>query len=623
MLENNYSEDNIISLDWREHIRLRPGMYIGKLGDGSTPDDGIYILIKEVIDNTIDEFVMGHGKQVVIKMDDHSMEIRDFGRGIPLGKVIECVSQINTGGKYDSKAFKKSVGLNGVGTKAVNALSSKFMVCSYRDGKEKKADFNQGLLVNESSLLDSSESNGTWVYFEPDPEIFRNFRFRKEFIENQLWNYAYLNAGLKLVFNGTTIVSKNGLLDLLERKTKNDELRYPIIHLKGDDIELAITHGNQYGELYYSFVNGQNTTQGGTHLLAFKDAIAKTVAEFFKKNYDRRDVLSSIMAAVSIRVEEPVFESQTKTKLGSSHMGPDAPSVRTFIGNFVKEQLDNYLHKNPEIAKLIEKRILQSERERTEIADIKKLANQRAKKANLHNKKLRDCRIHFNDPPKKVSDEDRNKTTLFITEGDSASGSITKARNVQFQAVFSLRGKPLNCFGMTKKVVYENEEFNLLQHALNIEDGIEDLRYNQIVIATDADVDGMHIRLLLLTFFLQFFPDLVRSGHVYILDTPLFRVRDKNQKFYCYSEKEKQEAIEKLKGKPEITRFKGLGEISPDEFSGFIGSDIRLDPVFLNDETDIDEILAYYMGKNTPIRQEFIIGNLRFEKNDILEFAGN
>lgn len=556
-------------------------------------------------------------------MDDHSMEIRDFGRGIPLGKVIECVSQINTGGKYDSKAFKKSVGLNGVGTKAVNALSTKFMVSSFRDGKLKKADFNQGLLLNESSLLDSSESNGTWVYFEPDPEIFRNFRFRKEFIENQLWNYAYLNAGLKLIFNGITIVSKNGLLDLLERKTKNDELRYPIIHLKGEDIEFAITHGNQYGEMYYSFVNGQNTTQGGTHLLAFKDAIAKTVAEFFKKNFDRRDVLSSVMAAISIRVEEPVFESQTKTKLGSSHMGPDAPSVRTFIGNFVKEHLDNYLHKNPEIAKLIEKRILQSERERTEIADIKKIANQRAKKANLHNKKLRDCRIHFNDPPKKVSDEDRNKTTLFITEGDSASGSITKARNVQFQAVFSLRGKPLNCFGMTKKVVYENEEFNLLQHALNIEDGIEDLRYNQIVIATDADVDGMHIRLLLLTFFLQFFPDLVRSGHVYILDTPLFRVRDKNQKFYCYSEKEKQEAIEKLKGKPEITRFKGLGEISPGEFSDFIGPDIRLDPVFLNDETDIDEILAYYMGKNTPIRQEFIIGHLRFEKNDILEFAAS
>jgi topoisomerase-4 subunit B len=622
MLENNYSEDNIISLDWREHIRLRPGMYIGKLGDGSTPDDGIYILIKEVIDNTIDEFVMGNGKQVLIKMDDHSIEIRDFGRGIPLGKVIECVSQINTGGKYDSKAFKKSVGLNGVGTKAVNALSSKFMVTSYRDGKQKKAVFNQGIIVDESALLDATELNGTWVYFEPDAEIFRNFRFRKEFIENQLWNYAYLNAGLKLIFNGTTIVSKNGLLDLLERKTKNDELRYPIIHLKGEDIELAITHGNQYGELYYSFVNGQNTTQGGTHLLAFKDAIAKTVAEFFKKNYDRRDVLSSIMAAVSIRVEEPVFESQTKTKLGSSHMGPDAPSVRTFIGNFVKEQLDNFLHKNPDIAKLIEKRILQSERERTEIADIKKLANQRAKKANLHNKKLRDCRIHFNDPPKKVSDEDRHKSTLFITEGDSASGSITKARNVQFQAVFSLRGKPLNCFGMTKKVVYENEEFNLLQHALNIEDGIEDLRYNQIVVATDADVDGMHIRLLLLTFFLQFFPDLVRSGHVYILDTPLFRVRDKNQKFYCYSEKEKQEAIAKLKGKPEITRFKGLGEISPGEFSSFIGSDIRLDPVFLNDETDIDEILAYYMGKNTPLRQEFIIGNLRFEKNDILEIAG-
>jgi len=621
MQEITYEEENIRSLDWREHIRLRPGMYIGKLGDGSTPDDGVYILVKEILDNAIDEYIMGFGKQITITMDDHTMEIRDFGRGIPLGKVVECVSQINTGGKYDSKAFKKSVGLNGVGTKAVNALSSRFSITSFRDGKAKKVSFKQGILTRDEALTQTTEGNGTWASFEPDADIFRNFRFRKEFIENQLWNYAYLNAGLKLVFNGQTIVSKNGLLDLLERKTKNDELRYPIIHLKGEDIELALTHGNQYGELYYSFVNGQHTTQGGTHLQAFKDAVAKTIAEFYKKNYDRRDVLSSIMAAVSVRVEEPVFESQTKTRLGSSHMGPDAPSVRTFVGNFVKEQLDNYLHRNPEIAKLIEKRILQSERERTEIADIKKLANQRAKKANLHNKKLRDCRIHFNDPPKKVSDEDRSRSTLFITEGDSASGSITKARNVQFQAVFSLRGKPLNCFGMTKKVVYENEEFNLLQHALNIEDGLEELRYNQIVIATDADVDGMHIRLLLLTFFLQFFPDLVRGGHVYILDTPLFRVRDKNQKFYCYSEKEKQEAVLALKGKPEITRFKGLGEISPDEFSAFIGEDIRLDPVFLNDRTDIDGILAYYMGKNTPLRQEFIIGNLRLEKNEIPEIA--
>ncbi|MCB9081973.1 MAG: type IIA DNA topoisomerase subunit B [Lewinellaceae bacterium] len=618
MANVQYTEDNIRSLDWREHIRLRPGMYIGKLGDGSTPDDGIYILIKEIMDNAIDEFVMGHGRQVDITVEDSSIVIRDFGRGIPLGKVIECVSQINTGGKYDSKAFKKSVGLNGVGTKAVNALSEYFRVKAVRDGKEKEALFSLGVITKDSKISVSKEQNGTIVEFRPDPEIFKGFRFRRDIIEVQLWNYAYLNAGLKINFNGTIIQSKNGLLDLLERRTKNENLRYPVIHLAGEDIEIAMSHGNHYGENYYSFVNGQNTTQGGTHLNAFKEAVAKTINEFFKK-YDRRDILASLVAAVSVRVEEPVFESQTKTKLGSTHMAPDGQTIRTFIGNFVKEKLDNFLHKNPEVAKAMEKRIMQSERERKEIADIKKLANQRAKKASLHNKKLRDCRIHFNDSSRKVEETIRNNSTLFITEGDSASGSITKARDVQVQAVFSLRGKPLNCHGLTKKVVYENEEFNLLQHALNIEDGLDDLRYNRIVIATDADVDGMHIRLLLLTFFLQFFPDLVRNGHLFILETPLFRVRDKQQKFYCYSEVEKQEAIRKLRGKPEITRFKGLGEISPDEFSAFIGDDIRLEPVRLDDDTDLDKVLSYYMGKNTPDRQDFIIDNLRVEKNDLIE----
>ncbi len=614
--QNNYTEENIRSLDWREHIRLRPGMYIGKLGDGSSGDDGIYVLIKEIIDNAIDEHVMGYGREIQVQVDDYEVQIRDFGRGIPLGKVVECVSRINTGGKYDSRAFKKSVGLNGVGTKAVNALSASFLVQSFRDGQSKSAEFEQGELTKDHKLVKSGESNGTQVRFRPDPSIFKNYRFRKEYLEGQFWNYAYLNAGLKIIYNGTVIQSRNGLLDLLERKTRNETLRYPIIHMKGEDVEIAMSHGNHYGEQYYSFVNGQNTTQGGTHLNAFKEAVAKTIQEFFKK-FDRRDVLASIVAAVSIRVEEPVFESQTKTKLGSTHMSPDGETIRTFLGNFVKKHLDNYLHTHPETAKALEKRILQSERERKEIADIQKLANQRAKKANLHNKKLRDCRIHFNDSSRKVGDELRGATTLFITEGDSASGSITKSRDVQTQAVFSLRGKPLNCFGLTKKVVYENEEFNLLQHALNIEDGLEDLRYNRIVIATDADVDGMHIRLLLLTFFLQFFPELVRNNHLYILQTPLFRVRDKQQKFYCYNESEKQAAIKKLRGKAEITRFKGLGEISPDEFGAFIGENIRLEPVLLNEHTILDEILAYYMGKNTPERQDFIIDNLKVEKDEV------
>jgi topoisomerase-4 subunit B len=615
-----YNEDNIRSLDWKEHIRIRPGMYIGKLGDGSAPDDGIYILLKEVVDNSIDEFVMGHGKAIDIAIEEGALVIQDYGRGIPLGKVIDCVSKINTGGKYDSKAFKKSVGLNGVGTKAVNALSEYFKVQAVREGKAKVAEFERGELVKDHKLQKTDQPDGTTIIFRPDGDIFKKYRFRPEYMENQLWNYAYLNTGLKINFNGKTLVSKNGLRDLLERKTSTETLRYPIIHMVGPDLEIALSHGNHYGEQYHSFVNGQNTTQGGTHLSAFKEAVAKTIQEHFNKNYDRRDILTSIIAAVSIRIEEPVFESQTKTKLGSTDMGPEGPTIRTFMINFVKEKLDNFLHKNPEVAKDLEKRIRQSERERKEIAGIQKLANQRAKKANIHNKKLRDCRIHFSDNARKVEEELRKATTVFITEGDSASGSITKARDVQTQAVFSLRGKPLNCYGLTKKVVYENEEFNLLQHALNIEDGLDELRYNRVVIATDADVDGMHIRLLLLTFFLQFFPDLVRNGHLYILDTPLFRVRDKQQTFYCYSEEEKQAAIGKLRGKPEITRFKGLGEISPDEFADFISENIRLEPVILTEETDIDEVLGYYMGKNTPSRQEFIIDNLRIEK-DLLEGA--
>ncbi|WP_395802422.1 DNA topoisomerase IV subunit B [Daejeonella sp.] len=608
MAEIDYSDDSIRSLDWKEHIRLRPGMYIGKLGDGSAYDDGIYVLLKEILDNSIDEFVMGSGKTIEITVSDKKVSIRDYGRGIPLGKVIDCVSKINTGGKYDSKAFQKSVGLNGVGTKAVNALSSHFMVQSYRDGRTKKAEFEQGVLVNDMPEIETTQRNGTAVVFYADDTIFRNYRYIPEFVESMIWNYVFLNSGLTISFNGTKFFSERGLYDLLTRNTDTETLRYPIIHLMGEDIEVAMTHGQQYGEEYYSFVNGQHTTQGGTHQAAFREAVVKTIREFYKKEFDASDVRASIVAAISIRVQEPVFESQTKTKLGSQNVGPDGPSVRTFINDFVKKELDDYLHKHPSDADALLKRILQSERERKDIAGIKKLANERAKKASLHNKKLRDCKIHFED-----SHERKQETTLFITEGDSASGSITKSRDVMTQAVFSLKGKPLNCYGLTKKVVYENEEFNLLQHALNIEDGLDNLRYNNIVIATDADVDGMHIRLLLMTFFLQFFPDLVKAGHVSILQTPLFRVRNKKETIYCYSDEERQRAIMKLGNKPEITRFKGLGEISPIEFELFIGKDIRLDPVILTKEQGIKNLLEYYMGKNTPDRQQHIIKNLRVE----------
>ncbi|MCC9136107.1 DNA topoisomerase IV subunit B [Pontibacter silvestris] len=613
-LDHNYNEDSIRSLEPREHIRLRPGMYIGKLGDGSSADDGIYILVKEVIDNSIDEHVMGFGKTIEIKISDHKVQVRDYGRGIPLGKVIDCVSKINTGGKYDSKAFQKSVGLNGVGTKAVNALSSHFRIQSVRDGQMKAAEFERGVLTLDSNLQETSQRNGTLTVFTPDDTIFKNFQFNLDYLENQVWNYAYLNSGLTINFNGKKYFSENGLLDLLRNKADEENMRYPIIHLKGTDIELALTHGNDYGEEYYSFVNGQYTTMGGTHLAAFREAVVKTVREHYKKDYDAADIRASIIGAISLRVQEPVFESQTKTKLGSIDMGPDGPTVRGYINDFVREHLDNYLHKNPATAEALKKRIEQSERERKDMAGVKKLANQRAKKANLHNRKLRDCRLHFNED----KHENSLLSTLFITEGDSASGSITKSRNVDTEAVFSLRGKPLNCFGLKKKVVYENEEFNLLQHALNIEEGLEGLRYNRVVIATDADVDGMHIRLLLLTFFLQFFPDLVRNGHVYILETPLFRVRNKKETIYCYNETEKQEAMNKLGKKPEITRFKGLGEISPDEFGKFIGENIKLKPVILHKDTTIQKILSYYMGKNTPDRQQFIIDNLKIEK-DIVE----
>jgi topoisomerase-4 subunit B len=615
MAQVTYNEDNIKSLDWREHIRLRPGMYIGKLGDGSAPDDGIYVLIKEVIDNAIDEYVMGHGHTIEIEVGDLTVRIRDYGRGIPLGKVVECVSKMNTGGKYDSKAFQKSVGLNGVGTKAVNALSDRFYVAAFREGKFKEAEFARGELISESKIIKSGEPNGTEVQFTPDASVFKKYHFNLEMIERQLWNYAYLNTGLKLRFNGKTIVSKRGLHDLLENKTKNEVIRYPIIHLTGDDIELALTHGNHYGEQYHSFVNGQYTTQGGTHLNALRDGVVKAIRDFYGKNYDAKDIRSSIIAAISVRIEEPVFESQTKTKLGSLNMGPDRPTIATYVGNFIKKELNDYLHREPDIATKLKARIQQSERERKEIAGIKKLANDRAKVANVHNKKLRDCRIHLNTA--KAKPEDKYASTVFITEGDSASGSITKARNVQHQAVFSLRGKPLNCFGLTKKIVYQNEELNLLQHALDIEDGLETLRYNRVVIATDADVDGMHIRLLLLTFFLQFFPDVVREGHLFILETPLFRVRDKKRTFYCYTDQERRDAIAALRGKAEITRFKGLGEISPDEFGDFIGEDIRLEQVQLHEDTNVEDILSYYMGKNTPQRQEFIIENLKFEIDDV------
>ncbi|MFM8513383.1 MAG: DNA topoisomerase IV subunit B, partial [Bacteroidota bacterium] len=604
-----YTEDSIKSLDWREHIRLRPGMYIGKLGDGSAYDDGIYVLIKEIIDNCIDEHVMGFGKSIEIQVSREMVTVRDYGRGIPLGKLVDCVSRINTGGKYDGEAFTKSVGLNGVGTKAVNALSKSFRVQSFREGRTRTANFEQGFLLDESKDMPTADKNGTYVEFVPDGEIFRNFHFIHEFIEEQLWNYAYLNAGLSLYLNGKKFFSKDGLLDLLHRKAPADSIRYPIVHLKGDDIELAFTHGEQYGEEHYSFVNGQYTTQGGTHLAAFREALVRTIREFYKKDFDASDIRGSIIGAISLRVQEPVFESQTKTKLGSQHMAPGGTALRSFVGDFVKRELDNYLHKHPAVADALLKRITQSERERKDMAGIKKLANERAKKANLHNRKLRDCRLHYNEG----RNEGHYNSTLFITEGDSASGSITKARQVETQAVFSLRGKPLNCYGLKKKVVYENEEFNLLQHALQIEDGLEGLRYNRIVIATDADVDGMHIRLLMMSFFLQFFPDLVREGHLYILETPLFRVRNKQETFYCYSEAEKQAAMMRLGAKAEVTRFKGLGEISPGEFGRFIGPDMRLEPIILKADTSIPKLLAYYMGKNTPERQQFIIENLRYE----------
>ena len=608
--ETKYTEDNIRSLDWKEHIRMRPGMYIGKLGDGSSPDDGIYILVKEVLDNSIDEFVMGTGKTIEVSVQGDKVIVRDYGRGIPLGKVVDVVSKMNTGGKYDSRAFKKSVGLNGVGTKAVNALSTYFRVESTRDGKSAAAEFEKGNLTNEEFLEETSRRRGTKVTFIADDSIFKNYKYRPEYIIKLLKNYVYLNPGLTIVFNGEKFYSENGLKDLLEDNNNQDDMLYPIIHLRGDDIEVAMTHSKtQYSEEYHSFVNGQNTTQGGTHLNAFREAVVKTVREFFGKNFDASDVRKSIIAAISVKVMEPVFESQTKTKLGSTEMGGDLPTVRTYINDFVKTQLDNFLHKNTEIADKLQRKILQAEKERKELSGIRKLARERAKKASLHNKKLRDCRIHFGDTKK----DGYLDTTLFITEGDSASGSITKSRNVNTQAVFSLKGKPLNSYGLSKKIVYENEEFNLLQAALNIEDGLEDLRYNNIVIATDADVDGMHIRLLLITFFLQFFPEVIKEGHLYILETPLFRVRNKKETIYCYSEEEKQAAIDKLRGKPEITRFKGLGEISPNEFVHFIGDDIRLDPVMLDKEMSIEQMLEFYMGKNTPDRQKFIINNLKVE----------
>lgn len=614
---SEYNEASIRSLDWKEHIRLRPGMYIGKLGDGSAPDDGIYVLIKEVIDNCIDEHTMGYGKQVELTIENKTVTVRDYGRGIPLGKLVDVVSKINTGAKYDSKAFQKSVGLNGVGTKAVNALSQYFKVTAYRDGKERSAEFEKGELIKDHKEVKTTEPNGTEVVFIPDETVFRNYHFIHEYLDNQLWNYCYLNAGLTMNFNGKKYVSKNGLLDLLMRKTNPDELRYPIIHLQGEDIAVAFSHNNDYGEDIFSFVNGQFTTQGGTHQQAFRESFVKVIRDFYKKDFEASDIRTSIVAAVSVRVQEPVFESQTKTKLGSQTVYEGGPSMKKFIEEFLSKELDNFLHRNPSVAEALKKRIEQNERERKELAGIKKLANERAKKANLHNKKLRDCRAHLNEePPIKNREEfiaQQNNTTIFITEGDSASGSITKSRNVDTQAVFSLRGKPLNSFGLTKKVVYENEEFNLLQHALNIEEGLDGLRYNNVVIATDADVDGMHIRLLMMTFFLQFFPDLVKKGHVYILETPLFRVRNKQETIYCFDEEERQAAVNKLGSKPEITRFKGLGEISPEEFGKFIGSQIRLQPVILEQGDHIQNLLEYYMGKNTMDRQEFIINNLKVE----------
>jgi len=616
-IEAKYTEDEVRTLDWLEHIRLRPGMYIGKTGDGSSMDDGIYILLKEVIDNCIDEYQMGYGKRVEITVTKEKVTARDYGRGIPLGKLVDCVSQINTGAKYDSKAFKKSVGLNGVGTKAVNALSVYFKAYAVRDGQKKVAEFEAGKLTKDHKVEKTDEQNGTYIEFIPDNKIFKNYHYVHDYIEQMIQNYTYLNTGLTFVYNGNRYVSQKGLYDLLSRKKDPENLRYPIIHLVSEDIEIALSHTNQYGEEYYSFVNGQYTIQGGTHLQAFKEAIVKTVRDFYKKDYDTVDIREAICGAVSVRIQEPVFESQTKTKLGTDKLHGEEKTMKQFVLEFMKEKLDNYLHKNPETADALQKRILQSERERKEIAGIKKLANERAKKANIHNKKLRDCKVHLTD----LKQENRLLTTLFITEGDSASGSITKSRNPDLQAVFSLRGKPLNCFGLTKKVVYENEEFNLLQHALNIEDSIDDLRYNNIVVATDADVDGMHIRLLLLTFFMQFFPDLIRNNHVKILETPLFRVRNKQKTIYCYSEEEKQAAIEQIGTKAEITRFKGLGEISPEEFGEFINENIKLSPVIEVDDKQMKHLLEYYMGKNTPQRQDFIIDNLRVEKDDVRELA--
>ncbi|WP_167614486.1 DNA topoisomerase IV subunit B [Maribellus sediminis] len=607
----NYDEGTIKTLDWQEHIRRRPGMYIGKLGDGTSADDGIYVLLKEVMDNCIDEFMMGHGKKIIVKVDQETVSIRDFGRGIPLGKLVDVASKMNTGAKYDNKVFKKSVGLNGVGIKAVNALSSNFVIRAIREGVAKEVTFSKGIISDEQDFTNVQEENGTEVSFVPDAEVFKKYRYLNDYIENMIKNYTFLNAGLTIEFNGERFYSRNGLRDLLEENMDHDPI-YPIIHLKGEDIEVAITHGNQYGEDYYSFVNGQHTTQGGTHLQAFREVLVKTIRDFYKKEFDPSDIRASIVAAISIKVEEPVFESQTKTKLGSKDIGPDGPSVRAHVGNFLQKELDNFLHKNPDTAEVLLRRITESERERKAISGIKKLAKQRAKKASLHNKKLRDCRIHFNS-----NDERKEESSIFITEGDSASGSITKSRDVNTQAVFSLKGKPLNTYGLTKKVVYENEEFNLLQAALNIEESMEDLRYHKVIIATDADVDGMHIRLLLITFFLQFFPELIRKGHVHILQTPLFRVRNKQKTFYCYSEEEKQKAINKLKGKPEITRFKGLGEISPDEFKHFIGKDMRLDPVLMKKHESVAQMLEFYMGKNTPERQDFIIDNLYVEKDEV------
>ncbi|CAI8376653.1 MAG TPA: DNA topoisomerase IV [Flavobacteriaceae bacterium] len=615
MADTKYTEDNIRSLDWKEHIRMRPGMYIGKLGDGSSPDDGIYILLKEVLDNSIDEFVMGAGKTIEIRIKDKEVRVRDFGRGVPLGKVVDVVSKMNTGGKYDSRAFKKSVGLNGVGTKAVNALSSYFKIESIRDNKVKYAEFSQGELKEDSSVEESTKRKGTKVVFIPDEVIFKNFKYRSEYVEKMLRNYVYLNPGLTIDFNGEKFFSENGLRDLLEDNMSKEDMLYPIIHLRGNDIEVAITHSKtQYSEEYHSFVNGQNTTQGGTHQAAFRESLVKTIREFYGKNYEASDIRKSIVSAISIKVMEPIFESQTKTKLGSTDMGGDLPTVRAYINDFLKTQLDNFLHKNAAVSEALQRKIMQAERERKELSGIRKLAKDRAKKSNLHNKKLRDCRVHLGDTKKQRNLE----STLFITEGDSASGSITKSRDVNTQAVFSLKGKPLNSYGLSKKIVYENEEFNLLQAALNIEESMEDLRYNNIVIATDADVDGMHIRLLLITFFLQFFPEVIKEGHLYILQTPLFRVRNKKKTIYCYSDQEKRDALEELKPKPEITRFKGLGEISPNEFVHFIGDNIRLDPVMLDKQMSIEEMLSFYMGKNTPDRQEFIINNLKVEL-DVLE----